>query len=172
MREVIERRYTRVLAEQAVLPDLVVIDGGKGQLSSAVESLTKLDVKLPIIGLAKRLEEVFVPQASDPQSIPKTSPGLKLLQRIRDEAHRFAVTYHRTLRNKRILQTELDLIKGVGKKRATLLLESFGSVQGVKFATIEQLVEVIGEKTASKIKEYFSDEEMQGKAQECAAQQP
>ncbi|HTK81847.1 MAG TPA: excinuclease ABC subunit UvrC [Bacteroidota bacterium] len=166
MREVIERRYTRVLAEQAVLPDLVVIDGGKGQLSSAVESLTKLNVELPIIGLAKRLEEVFVPQASDPQSIPKSSPGLKLLQRIRDEAHRFAVTYHRALRSKRVLQTELDLINGVGKKRATLLLESFGSVQGVKFATMEQLVEVIGEKTAAKIKEYFSDEDMQGKAQE------
>ena len=160
MREVIERRYSRLLAEQGAFPDLIVVDGGKGQLSSAVEALQGLGRQQPIIGLAKRLEEVFVPETSEPQSIPKSSSGLKLLQRIRDEAHRFAITYHRSLRSKRTLQTELDLIDGIGKKRAKMLLEVFGSVQGVKFATPEQLSEVIGEKVASKIKEYFGEDDV------------
>jgi excinuclease ABC subunit C len=158
MREVIERRYKRLLDEQSELPDLIVIDGGKGQLSSAVEILEKLRLgDLPVIGLAKRLEEVFVPDSSDPQSIPKTSSGLRLLQQIRDEAHRFAVTYHRAVRKRRTLQTELDLIEGIGKVRAKELLEAFGSVQGVKFATEGQLAEIVGPKVASKVKEYFSD---------------
>ncbi len=157
MREVIERRYTKLLEEQHQLPDLIMVDGGKGQLSSAVEVLNRLGIKQPVIGLAKRLEEVFVPASGDPQSIPKTSSGLKLLQQIRDEAHRFAITYHRTLRTKRTLQTELDLIEGVGKKKAKELLESFGSVQGVKFATEEQLTEIVGEKVALKIQEYFGE---------------
>lgn len=157
MKEVIERRYTRVLEENIELPDLIVVDGGKGQLSAAIEVLERLHLtsNLFVIGLAKRLEEVFVPGAKEPQTIPRTSSGLKLLQQIRDEAHRFAVTYHRTLRKKRTLQTELDLIKGVGKKRAKELLETFGSVQGVKFATQEQLEVVVGGKVAAKIKEYF-----------------
>ena len=157
MREIVERRYTRVLEEQGELPDLIVVDGGKGQLSSAVEVLQKLGIGAqPVIGLAKRLEEVFLPGRSEPELIAKTSSGLRLLQQIRDEAHRFAITYHRALRAKRTLQTELDLIDGVGKKRAKELLEAFGSVQGVKFATGEQLEEVVGVKTASKIREYFS----------------
>ncbi|MER3524796.1 MAG: excinuclease ABC subunit C [Ignavibacteria bacterium] len=162
MREIIERRYRRVLAEGQGLPDLIVVDGGKGQLSSAVEVLHTLGLHdQPIIGLAKRLEEVFVPGKSEPEAIPKTSSGLRLLQQIRDEAHRFAVTYHRSLRAKRTLQTELDLIEGIGKKRAKELLEAFGSVQGVKFATPEQIAEVVGEKIAARIAEYFSlaDEE-------------
>ena len=184
LREVVDRRYSRMLEERADPPDLIVIDGGKGQLSSAVEVLERLHLRrpglldsnpesqtvpgqldasgalpnLPVIGLAKRLEEVFIPGASDPQSIPKTSSGLKLLQQIRDEAHRFAITYHRILRKKRTLQTELDLIEGIGKKRAKELLEVLGSVQGVKFATLEQLTEVVGEKVAAKIKEHFVEE--------------
>jgi excinuclease ABC subunit C len=134
-----------------------MVDGGKGQLSSAVEMLQKLAVHdQPIIGLAKRLEEVFLPEKSEPVLIPKSSSGLRLLQQIRDEAHRFAVTFHRSLRTKRTLQTELDLIEGVGKKRATELLEAFGSVQGVKFATTEQLEEIVGQKIAARIKEYFA----------------
>jgi len=169
MREVIQRRYRRQLEEKNELPDLVVIDGGKGQLSSAVGSLSQLGLyresggkenKLAVIGLAKRLEEVFIPESGDPQTIGRSSPGLKLLQQVRNEAHRFAITYHRTLRRKRTLQTELDLIKGVGKKRAKELLEIFGSVQGVKFATFEQLQEVVGEKIASTIKEYFEEPEV------------
>ncbi|MGA3246177.1 MAG: excinuclease ABC subunit UvrC [Bacteroidota bacterium] len=158
MREVVERRYSRLIEEGGTSPDLIVVDGGKGQLSSAVAVLQGLNYSgIPIIGLAKRLEEVFLPGQSDPLLIPRTSSSLKLLQQIRDEAHRFAITYHRTLRSKRILKTELDLIKGVGKKRATELLESFGSVQGVKFATEEQIAEIVGPKLASEIKEYFTD---------------
>ena len=156
MREVIERRYSKVKESGETIPDLLMVDGGKGQLSSAVEVLSKLDLQyIPIIGLAKRLEEVFVPGESEALLLPKTSSSLRLLQRVRDEAHRFAITYHRALRSKRILQTELDLIKGVGKKRAQELLEAFGSVQGIRFATEEQLADVVGQSVASKIKEYF-----------------
>ena len=156
MREVIRRRYTRLLEEQSELPDLIMVDGGKGQLSSALDILHELGIQAqPIIGLAKRLEEVFLPGRSDAEILPKASSSLRLLQHVRDEAHRFAVTFHRSLRSKRTLQTELDLIKGVGKKRAQELLEAFGSVQGVKFATSEQLAEIVGEKVAEKIKTYF-----------------
>ncbi|HET6274139.1 MAG TPA: helix-hairpin-helix domain-containing protein, partial [Bacteroidota bacterium] len=112
-------------------------------------------------GLAKRLEEVFLPGKSEPEVMPKTSSGLRLLQQVRDEAHRFAITFHRSLRAKRTLQTELDLIEGIGKTRAKELLEAFGSVQGVKFATAEQLTEIVGEKVAGKIKEYFATEEVE-----------
>ncbi|HCV43945.1 MAG TPA: excinuclease ABC subunit C [Bacteroidetes bacterium] len=162
MREVIQRRYQRVLAEGGEFPDLIMVDGGKGQLASAVEVLMSLGISdQPVVGLAKRLEEVFVPGKGEPELIPKTSTGLRLLQQIRDEAHRFAITFHRSLRAKRTLQTELDLVDGIGKKRATELLEAFGSVQGVKFATSDQLAEIVGEKVAGKIKEYFAapDEE-------------
>lgn len=156
MREVVTRRYTRVQQEALEMPDLIMIDGGKGQLSSAVEALAAIGITgHPVISLAKRLEEVFVPGDAEPVPIPKSSAALRLLQQVRDEAHRFAVTFHRSLRDKRTLQTELDLIAGVGKKRSKELLEAFGSVQGVKFATIEQLTEVVGEKTAQKIQEYF-----------------
>ena len=192
MKEVVHRRYKRVLEEQSELPDLIVIDGGKGQLSSAIESLSELSIsnfqlpildkdvlveklsnetkeenaqqtsnfkfQIPIIGLAKRLEEIFLPNENEPILLPRSSSSLKLLQQIRDEAHRFAITFHRSLRTKRTLQTELDLIDGIGKKRAKELLEIFGSVQGVKFATEEQLSEVVGEKVAENIKEYFVTE--------------
>lgn len=160
MQEVIERRYKRLREEGGEFPDLIMVDGGKGQLSSAVEILGRLGVAdQPIIGLAKRLEEVFLPGKSEPEMIPKTSTGLRMLQQIRDEAHRFAITYHRTLRTKRTLQTELDLIEGIGRKRAKELLEAFGSVQGVKFATEEQLADIVGEKVRAKIKEYFASVE-------------
>lgn len=156
MKEVIYRRYKRVLDEALEMPDLIMVDGGKGQLSSAMESLKELHLENhPAISLAKRLEEVFIPNESEPLPIPKSSSALRLLQQVRDEAHRFAITFHRSLRDKRTLQTELDLIEGVGKKRAKELLEAFGSVQGVKFATPEQLMEVVGEKTSQKIQEYF-----------------
>ncbi|HXX64336.1 MAG TPA: excinuclease ABC subunit UvrC, partial [Bacteroidota bacterium] len=160
MREIITRRYSRLLEEQAQLPDLIMVDGGKGQLSSAVEALEKLGIReRAVIGLAKRLEEVFLPGKSEPELLPKSSSGLRLLQQVRDEAHRFAITYHRAVRAKRTLQTELDLIEGIGKKRAKELLEAFGSVQGVKFASSEQLAEVVGDKTAEKIREYFASSE-------------
>jgi excinuclease ABC subunit C len=163
MREVIRRRYTRVLEEQGTMPDLIMVDGGKGQLSSAVEVLAELGLGAqPIIGLAKRLEEVYRPGESDPELIGKASAGLKLLQRVRDEAHRFAITYHRSLRAKRTLQTELDLIEGIGRVRAKELLEAFGSVQGVKHATEEQLADVVGPSVAGKIREYFSTTDQNG----------
>jgi excinuclease ABC subunit C len=163
MREVIQRHYSKQVETNRPLPNLIIVDGGKGQLSSAVEVLRQISnpksqiSNVSIIGLAKRLEEIYFPNISEPQSISKTSASLKLLQRIRDEAHRFAVDYHRKLRSKRTLQTELDLIKGVGKKRSKELLEAFGSVQGVKFATTEQISEIVGEKVAEKIKEYFEE---------------
>lgn len=169
MREVIYRRYKRNAeetpplsperdAESEVLPipDLIVIDGGKGQLSSAVKVLDDIGVKNQnIIGLAKRLEEVYVPGASDPQSIPKTSSGLKLLQRVRDEAHRFAITFHRSLRDKRTLKSELEDIKGIGKKTAQKLLTEFGSVEKIKDMIKENYDEFekkAGKKVAEKIK--------------------
>jgi excinuclease ABC subunit C len=158
MQEVVERRYTRILQEKAGMPDLIMVDGGKGQLSSAIEILHKLGLTaLPIIGLAKRLEEVFLPNQDDPMQLPRTSSGLRLLQQVRDEAHRFAITFHRAVRSKRIIQTELSEIDGVGKKRAEELLEIFGSVQGVRSAPEEQLAEVVGISVARNIHNYFTN---------------
>ena len=165
MQEVVRRRYSRLLDEHGSLPDLIMVDGGKGQLSSAVETLGSLGIRnQAVIGLAKRLEEVYKPDSSEPELIPKDSPGLRLLQQVRDEAHRFAITFHRTLRAKRTLQTELHQIGGVGEKRARELLEAFGSVQGVKFATLEQLADIVGETTAEKIRTYFDSEGAEGDA--------
>ncbi|MBR9976044.1 MAG: excinuclease ABC subunit C [Bacteroidetes bacterium] len=156
MREVVHRRYTRVLEEGLPLPDLIVIDGGKGQLSSAVEVLKELGLEQqPVIGLAKRLEEVFVPGESLPLTIAKTSAGLRLLQRIRDEAHRFAITYHRERRSKSTLQTELETIDGVGAKRAHILLTAFGSVRGVQEASLETLALHVGWSAAKNIHRHF-----------------
>lgn len=141
------------------LPDLIVIDGGKGQLSSAVKVLEDLGMdKQNIIGLAKRLEEVYVPGNPDPQSIPHTSSGLKLLQRIRDEAHRFAITYHRTLREKRTIKTELNEITGIGNKTAQKLLIEFGSVEMLKQKLIsdpEEFEKKAGKKVTQRLKEYY-----------------
>jgi len=158
MQEVVERRYTRLLQEKSILPDLIIVDGGRGQLSSAIEVLSKLKLHaVPIIGLAKRLEEVFLPGQSESLQLPRTSSGLRLMQQIRDEAHRFAVTFHRSLRTKRIIQTELDKIQSIGQKRAKALLEKFGSVQGVRAATEEQIAEIAGNSAAKTILKYFHD---------------
>lgn len=157
MREVIERRYSKLLAENETFPDLIMVDGGKGQLSSAVEVLEKLKVKnYNVIGLAKRLEEVYFPGKSEPETIPKTSSGLKLLQQIRDEAHRFAITFHRQRRTKRIISTELTEIKGIGTQTAKLLIEKFGSLDAIKSSKIEELAELVGKKKADTIKKFFS----------------
>ncbi len=156
MKEVIGRRYRRLLDEQAPLPDLIIVDGGKGQLSSAAGVLAELGLpSQPVIGLAKRLEEVFLPGESDPQNIPKTSSGLKLLQRVRDEAHRFAITYHRSLRDKRTLRTELEEIEGIGPKRAQELLDKLGSVRAVRNASTEEIAAIIGWNAAQKAREFF-----------------
>ena len=142
MREVIQRRYTRLLREKQKLPDLIVIDGGKGQLSSAIVVLEQLNLKnQPIIGLAKRLEEIFIPGYQDAQMLPKTSSSLKLLQHIRNEAHRFAITFHRERRKKRTLISSLEKIPGIATKRRDLLLKTFGSIKEMKKLTIQEIKE-------------------------------
>jgi excinuclease ABC subunit C len=161
MREVILRRYGRLKEEKAAMPDLIMVDGGKGQLSSAYEVLTELGLThVPIIGLAKRLEEVYVIGSLDPMILPKTSSSLRLLQQVRDEAHRFAITYHRTLRGKRTLQTELTNVPGVGSKTAIKLLERFGSVRGVREATEAELVEAVGLKAMKRVVDYFKEQDI------------
>jgi len=133
MREVVERRYSRLLNENSILPDLILIDGGKGQLSIAKTVLNKLGLNnIPVIGLAKRLEEVFIPGYSQAQNIPKTSPAVILLRRIRDEAHRFAITFHRNKRGKAMVKSILDSIPGVGETRRKNLLSAFGSIQEIE----------------------------------------
>ena len=161
MREVVGRRYSRLIEEKASFPDLIIIDGGKGQLSSAMEVLTKLGInnQITVIGLAKRLEEVFFPGESDPVLLPRTSSSLKLIQHIRDEAHRFAINYHRQLREKRTLQTELTKIDGIGEKTAQNLLIKFGSFEGIRNASNESLIAETGEKLAAKIMDYFNTNE-------------
>ena len=158
MQEVIERRYSRLIEENEQLPDLIMVDGGKGQLSSAVEILDNLGIKnYQIIGLAKRLEEVFFPEISEAQSIPKTSSSLKLLQHLRDEAHRFAISFHRQRRDSRTLQTELTEIKGIGDKVAEKLLTNFNSVNEIRNATEIELANVIGKAKAKLVADYYSN---------------
>ena len=156
MREVVERRYTRLKNENEPLPDLIMVDGGKGQLSSAVSILNNLEYNnYNIIGLAKRLEEIFFPGDSEPQTIPKTSSSLKLLQHLRDEAHRFAITFHRERRSKRTFQTELTEIKGIGEKIATKLLVEFKSVNEIKLKSLEELSSVIGLSKATLVTNFY-----------------
>jgi len=157
MREIVFRRYAKIANQPELWPNLVVIDGGKGQLSSAMEIFHQLNMvgAFPVIGLAKRLEEVFFPGSSDSIIIPKTSASLKLLQRIRDEAHRFAITFHRETRKKRTLVSELDQIPGVGPRTRDQLIKSFGSVKKIKEAYIEDLEVAVGKSMAKKIRTFF-----------------
>lgn len=157
MKEVVGRRYRRVMEEGLALPDLIVIDGGKGQVGAAVEAMAELGLDhIPLIGLAKRLEEIVVPGERDTLLLPRSSSSLRLLQQIRDEAHRFAITFHRTLRARRMLQTELTAVPGIGKKSALKIFEEFGSVRGVREATLERLQEVLGPKTGQAVHEFFA----------------
>ncbi len=145
MREVIGRYFFRINEEGAEPPDLVVVDGGKGQLSSALAELTYLGFSdQPLISLAKRLEEVYVPGVSDSITIPRSSPALMLLKQLRDEAHRFAITYGRKVRSKRTIRSELDDIPGIGPKKRELLLSTFGSVKRIREASIEELTALRG----------------------------
>lgn len=156
MKEIVRRRYKRLLEEEKPLPKLVVIDGGKGQLSSAVEALAELGIygKMPIIGIAKRLEEIYFPGDSYPIHIDKKSESLKLLQRIRDEAHRFAITFHRKVRSKNAFGTQLTAIPGIGEGTAERLLKHFKSVKKIKEASEEQLTEVVGSSKAKTLMEW------------------
>jgi excinuclease ABC subunit C len=157
MTEVVYRRYKRLLDEEQPLPQLVIVDGGKGQLSSAVAALEKLGLrsKLPVIGIAKRLEEIYFPGDRIPVYIDKKSETLKIIQHMRDEAHRFGITHHRNRRQKGSLKSELIDIKGIGEKTGTQLLRKFKSVQGIKNATLDELAAEVGMARAKILKEYF-----------------
>ncbi|MBC8233828.1 excinuclease ABC subunit UvrC [bacterium] len=145
MREVVSRRYFRAVKENGVLPDLILIDGGKGQLNSAIEALKALHLdNLPTIGLAKQFEHIFVPGKSEPIILQKNNPALHLIQRVRDESHRFAVNYHRKLRSKDLTHSVLDEIPGIGPKRKQALLSSFGSIEKIQEAGLDELLAVKG----------------------------
>jgi excinuclease ABC subunit C len=150
MEEVIYRRYKRMLDEKTPLPQLIVIDGGKGQLSSALSSLKKLSLenKIEIISIAKKLEEIFRPGDSVPLYIDKKSETLRMIQRMRDEAHRFGIEHHRARRIKGVVKTDLSEIKGIGEKISEKLLKKFRSVQKIKEASMDELTDVIGKKKA------------------------
>ncbi len=146
MREVVYRRYHRMMEEQQVLPNLIIVDGGKGQLSSAVESLKLLNIygKVPIIGIAKRLEELYYPEDELPLYIDKKSETLRIIQQLRDEAHRFGITHHRKRRSKNTIVTELEDIKGIGPETAKQLLTELKSVKKIKEASLDLLTDMIG----------------------------
>lgn len=160
MEEVIYRRYKRVLEENQPLPQLIVVDGGKGQLSSAIESLEKLGLrgKVGIIGIAKKLEEIYFPNDSIPMYLDKRSETLKIIQQIRDEAHRFGITHHRSKRDKGTLKTELTEIKGISTTTAQKLLSHFKSVKNIKEADEAEMVEIIGKSKAKIVFDYFNNQ--------------
>jgi excinuclease ABC subunit C len=159
MEEVVYRRYKRLLEEEEPLPQLIIIDGGKGQLSSAVKSLKKLDLfgKVTIVGIAKRLEEIFFPNDSIPLYIDKKSESLKLIQYLRNEAHRFGITFHRQKRSKDAIQTSLTQIEGIGEKTATKLLRHFRSVKRIEESSLEELKEVVNANHANLVFEFYSN---------------
>lgn len=159
MKEVIYRRYKRVLEENLPLPDLIVIDGGKGQLNAATEALkiVNLESKIHVISIAKRLEEIFFPNDSLPLYLDKRSPTLKVIQHIRDEVHRFGITHHRKKRSQSLFQSELLKIKGIGEKLATQLLKEFGSIEQIKKQSQHNLAKVIAYSKAKLIIDYFEN---------------
>ena len=152
MAEAVDRRYRRLLEEDKPLPDMVLIDGGRGQLNAALTALNKLGVEgVAIAGLAKREEEIYVPEREEPLRLDRHDPALQLLQMVRDETHRFAVSSHRRRRSKRTLHSELDDLPGIGDKRRRLLIERFGSVSGVKQASQHDLINVLGRKVGKSL---------------------
>lgn len=160
MEEVIYRRYKRQLSEGRDLPQLIVIDGGKGQLNAAMKILRTLDIedKITVIGIAKRLEEIFFPDDPIPLYIDKKSETLKVIQHARNEAHRFAITFHRDQRSKNFINTTLTNISGIGEKTAEKLLKEFGSVKKIKEADIDAVATVVGKSVAVKLKKWFEEE--------------
>jgi excinuclease ABC subunit C len=160
MEEAVHRRYRRMLDEAGELPQLIIIDGGKGQLSSAMKSLKLLGIEkqVTVIGIAKRLEELYYPGDQYPLYLDKKSETLKVIQHLRDEAHRFGITFHRKKRDKGTLVTELELIDGVGKTTAEKLLKYFKSVKKIRAATEDELMEVVNGKQAKAILGYFGGE--------------
>lgn len=157
MKEVLHRRYTRMMAEGEKLPDMVVVDGGKGQLSAAVEAFDEMGIRgeVALVGIAKRLEEIYFPGDSLPLYINKTSPSLRVIQAMRDEAHRFGITHHRDRRSKGQTVSELDSIKGVGAATKTALIKHFKSVKRIKESTLEDIVAVVGKAKANIVYSHF-----------------
>jgi excinuclease ABC subunit C len=157
MREVVGRRYRKILEQGGPFPDLIIIDGGKGQLAAAYAALEDLGLSnLMAIGIAKKEELIFTREHVDPIALAADSPSLLLIQRIRDEAHRFAITFHRQSRTKRDLRSAIDEIPGVGPRRRKALLTAFGSVAGVRRATREDLIAVVGAKCADQVLSHFA----------------
>jgi excinuclease ABC subunit C len=165
LQEVLRRRFKRrsltgnetsKADTWSVLPDLALVDGGKGQLNAALSAIKETSAaSVPVASLAKENEEIFIPLQKEPVVLPTTSPGLQLLQRLRDEAHRFALGYHRTVRRRQTFDSSLDAIPGIGPKRKRTLLRQFGSVRGIREASVEELATVKGmsRSLATKIKE-------------------
>lgn len=162
MREVIGRRYKRIQEENQELPDLVIIDGGKGQLSAAVEAMKEVGVygKFPVIGIAKRLEELYYPEDPLPLYIDKKSETLKIIQQLRDEAHRFGITHHRDRRSRESIGTELTQIKGIGDETSKQLLKTFKSIKKLKAATLDEITAAVGLAKAKIVYAYFRTEGM------------
>jgi excinuclease ABC subunit C len=157
MREVVQRRYRKIMEDGGPFPDLILIDGGKGQLSAAYEALESIGLgNLVSVGLAKKEELLVLRDRDEPVALLTNEPALLLLQRIRDEAHRFAVTFHRKARSMRDLRSELDTVPGIGPRRRRALLTAFGSLAGVRRATREELDAVVGPKTATAVIDYFA----------------
>ncbi|WP_103864962.1 excinuclease ABC subunit UvrC [Aquimarina sp. I32.4] len=164
MEEVVYRRYKRLTEEEQPLPQLIIVDGGKGQLSSGLKALDELGLrgKIAIVGIAKRLEEIYYPGDSIPLYLDKKSESLKVIQHLRNEAHRFGITFHRQKRSKAALETELDLIPGIGEKTVVELLKNFRSVKRISDASIEELIEVIGNSRATKVYNYYLSKKNKG----------
>ena len=154
MKEIVGRRYKRIMEEAGQLPDLIIVDGGKGQLSSACEALKELEIygKIPIVGIAKKLEEIYYPEDPIPLHINKKSPGLLLMQQIRDEAHRFAIKFHRQKRSKSTIRTGIEELHGIGRGTANKLLRHFKSMKKIQEAPFEEVEKLIGRKKAEIVK--------------------
>jgi excinuclease ABC subunit C len=159
MEEIIYRRYKRLIEEKKPLPQLIIVDGGKGQLNAAVKSLEKLDLRgtIPVFGIAKRLEEIFIPGDPVPLYLNKNSVSLKLIQHLRNEAHRFGITFHRQKRSGDFLKSELDKIKGIGPATFRKLMLEFKSVEKIKNLKEEELLKVIGRSKARILMDYFKN---------------
>lgn len=157
MKEVLHRRYTRMMAEGEALPQLVVVDGGKGQLSAAVEAFDEMGIRgeVSLVGIAKRLEEIYYPGDTLPLYLDKKSPSLRVIQALRDEAHRFGITHHRDRRSKGQITSELDSIKGIGPTTAAALMRAFKSLKCLKEADYEQIVEAVGKAKATILYNHF-----------------
>jgi excinuclease ABC subunit C len=163
MKEIVQRRYRRLMQEKGEkppsLPDLVVIDGGKGQLNAALEAQDELSIKMPTIGLAKEFDDVYVPHQPEPVDIPKDSKAMLLLKRARDEAHRFAVSYHRKKMMTRTLESILDRIPGIGPKRKRVLMQYFNSVEDIGASDVNEISRIlkVNAKIAGKLRQQIAD---------------